>query len=101
MREAGKTSAWGGGGKGVARLPGHGGNDGTKMARTEPPQVQISDPVAILLQTSPDTRGERRIRGHVEEDSARVPHQGIRPISDDRDTYDFHHGVHPHSTPKT
>ena len=79
MREAGEASQCRAVEMDVPRLPGHDRNDGTKVAGTEPPEVQIRDPVAILLQTSPDTRGERRVRGHVEEDPARIPHQGIGP----------------------
>ena len=82
----------------VPRLPGHDRDDGAKMPRTEPPQVQIRDPVAVLLQTPPDTRRERRIRGHVEEDAGRVPHQRIGPRGDDAAAHDSHHGVHPHPT---
>ncbi len=69
--------------------------DEAGMTRTQPPQMQIADAVAVHFQPFAQRAGQPAVRHHVEQHRAGRAQQADRPTQDHRHADQRHQRVHP------
>lgn len=77
------------------RLVGHDTDDHTVMAKPQPPQIDLVDPIVVMLDGFPNAFGHPRIATAVQQDRRGVAHQLPRPTGDQRSTSQADKGIGP------
>src|SRR3981189_3245212 len=96
-RKAGEALAVEGG---RARHRGRDRYDGADMARSEPPQMEVAEKVAVALDRHADILRHARIMGHVEQNPAGVAYQHIGPARDHDRAEEACQRIHPDPSQK-
>src|SRR5712671_2383249 len=85
---------------GRARRRGRDRYDGADMARSEPPQMEVAQKVAVALDRHADILRHGRIMGHVEQNPAGVAYQRIGPARDHDRAKEACQRIHPDPSQK-
>ena len=71
------------------------------MPGPETPDVQVGEPVALVLHDAPHPVCHAAVRIHVEQDGTRVPHEAVCPGRDHARAHDARERVHPKPAERT
>src|SRR5690242_14106883 len=79
-------------------MRGNDGNNGTQMARSEPPHVKVSEPIALCFDSLTNAVHYLSGRCHVEQNSACIAEQPIGPACNYEGPHNPRQRIHPEPT---